>query len=173
MISLPYVKTRLTALLEARTELDGVKILGRMVDVESDWDAGAGWEAFAKFGDATEAGIDGDLTKTESCGNLGSGWQEEYDLPLLFQVSTVGDADHTDLERVRSKASAACMAVCIEPTLGRVANPDPDGYVTDLWVRPVGWSGTASGVQRTEGYDDGAVTVGGFEFAVTAWLTVS
>lgn len=173
MISLPYVKGRLTGLLEARTELDGVQLLGRMVEAETDWDSGAGWEAFAKFGDATEAGVDGDLTKVESCGNLGSGWVEEYELPLIFQLSTLGDAEHGDLERIRSRASAACMAVCNEPTLGRVANPDPDGYVTDLWVRPAGWTGTASGVARTEGYDDGAVTVGEFLFAVTAWLTVS
>lgn len=173
MISLPLVKARLTALLEDSAAFVYVPILGRPLEAGDDYGDGADWEGWAKFDDATETGIAGDITKPEMCGDPDRGWLEEYELTLLIQVTSTGESAHDDLERVRALCGAACIAACNDPNLGLNATPDPDGYVTMVDVRPTGWTGVISGVSRTEGFGDAPIVAGGFVFNVAAEINAT
>jgi hypothetical protein len=134
MISLPYVKTRLKALLDARTELTGLGVAvlyGPSTKQEDLRGTGATYDAQVTFGDnlGTETA---DIVREESCG-----WVEEYDLTVHIQIGgRQGTQDFAAIETVRRQVAAAVIAVTQEPTLGRQANPDPLGYVTDLRVSP-------------------------------------
>jgi hypothetical protein len=173
MISLPHVKTRLCALLAASTGFDGIPILGGPIEADTGLGDFGPWEAFAKFSDATESGVDADIEKTEMCADPDRGWVETYDLVLFIQATAVGDIEHADLEVVRAAAGVSCAAACSDPTLGLAANPDPNGWVTSLEVYPAGWEEVVSGVSATEGYDLAPIVAGGFVFSVRAELDVS
>lgn len=132
MISLPYVKARLAALISARSELDGIKVLYAIAEnaseLEGDRDTVDG---VVMFVDSLEE-IAGDITRESSCG-----WVEQYDLPVHVQFRSIsGDLSFEEIEQHRRRAQAAVLAVLQDPTLGLASNPDPDGYVASLEVRP-------------------------------------